>query len=68
MYVFLDQGSTHKFCNNSLIQSLGITGQSKKICLQTLADLIKGYDGIPCELEVGGQMDVWRKLQLPIKC
>ena len=53
-YVFLDQGSTHTFCDKTLIQSLRITGQSKKICLQTLAGLVEGYDGISCELEVSG--------------
>ena len=51
-YAFLDQGSTHTFCDKTLIQSLGITGRSEKICLQTLAGWVKGYDGISCELEV----------------
>ena len=53
-YAFLDQGSTHTFCDKPLIQSLGITGRSEKICLQTLAGSVKGYDGISCELEVSG--------------
>ena len=53
-YAFLDQGSTHTFCDKTLTQSLGITGRSKKICLQTLAGSVKGYDGISCELEVSG--------------
>ena len=54
MYAFLDQESTHTFCNKTLIQSLGITGCSEKICLQTLTGSVKGYDGISCELEVSG--------------
>ena len=50
----MDQGSTHTFCDKTLIQSLGITGRSEKICLQTLAGSVKGYDRISCELEVSG--------------
>ena len=50
----MDQGSTHTFCDKTLIQSLGITGRSEKICLQTLAGSVKGYDGISSELEVSG--------------
>ena len=53
-YAFLDQGSTHTFCDKTLIQSLGITGRSEKICLQTLAGSVKRYDGISSELEVSG--------------
>ena len=53
-YAFLDQGSSHTFCDKTLIRSLGITGQSEKICLQTLAGSIKGYDCISCKLEISG--------------
>ena len=53
-YAFLDQGSTHEFCDKTLIQSLGITSRSEKNCLQTLAGSVKEYDDISCELEVSG--------------
>ena len=36
-YAFLDQGSTHSFCDKKLVDALNITGTSNDIILQTLS-------------------------------
>ena len=50
-YAFLDQGSTHSFCNKKLIASLGISGTPDEIVLQTLTDS-KAHKGCTFSLSV----------------
>ena len=50
-YAFLDQGSTHSFCNKKLIDSLGISGTPDEIVLQTLTDS-KAHKGCTLSLSV----------------
>ena len=50
-YAFLDQGSTHLFCNKKLIDSLGISGTPDEIVLQTLTDS-KAHNGCTYSLSV----------------
>ena len=62
-YAFLDQGSTHSFCNKKLIASLGISGTPDEIVLQMLTDL-KAHKGCTFSLSVSS-LDGNESLVLP---
>ena len=51
-YAFLDQGSTHSFCANSLIQELGIEGTRKNLHLRTITGTADNYESMSCNLIV----------------
>ena len=50
-YAFLDQGSTHSFCDSKLVNALGITGTSEKVVLQTLTGS-KSHKSLSCSFTV----------------
>ena len=50
-YAFLDQGSSHSFCNQWLVDTLGISGTSEQLLLQTLTSA-KRHKGFTCSLTV----------------
>ena len=51
-YAFLDQGSSHTFCDDHLIEVLQVDGSQSKISLQTLNGLNKDQPPTVCELVV----------------
>ena len=51
-YAFLDQGSTHSFCDQKLIDALKISGPPEVIALQTLNNLSSTYISLTCCLKV----------------
>ena len=51
-YAFLDQGSTHSFCDQKLIEALKISGSPEVITLQTLNNSASTYVGLTCCLKV----------------
>ena len=51
-YAFLDQGSSHTFCDDHLIEVLQVDGSQSKISLQTLNGLTKDQPTKVCELVV----------------
>ena len=51
-YAFLDQGSSHTFCDDYLIEVLQVDGSQRKMSLQTLNGLTKDQPTRVCELVV----------------
>ena len=51
-YAFLDQGSSHTFCDDHLIKVLQVDGSQSKISLQTPNGLTKDQPTRVCELVV----------------
>ena len=51
-YAFLDQGLSHSFCNQILINALKISGPLDKINLQTLNNPIRSYQGMAFDLKI----------------
>ena len=51
-YAFLDQGSTHSFCDIGMVIELGITGSKQSISLQTLATSSKSHEGLSFDLNI----------------
>ena len=51
-YAFLDQGSTHSFCDDKLIRALGVSGQEKNMTLQTLCNPSVTCRGVTLSLDV----------------
>ena len=51
-YAFLDQGSSHTFCDDHLIEVLQVDGSQSKMSLQTLKGLTKDQPTRVCELVV----------------
>ena len=51
-YAFLDQGSTHTFCDRKLLKTLNISASPETINLQTLGHAISTYQGSTCSLHV----------------
>ena len=51
-YAFLDQRSTHSFCDIGIVNELGITGRKQSISLQTLATSNKSYEGLSFDLNI----------------
>ena len=51
-YAFLDQGSTHSFCDDKLIQALGVSGQVENMTLQTLCNPSVTCRGVTLSLDV----------------
>ena len=56
-YAFLDQGSTHSFCDKSLVEALDISGPYEHLNLKTILGTLKGYKATSCELTVSGLHD-----------
>ena len=50
-YAFLDQGSTHTFCDRKLIESLCVTKNTSKLRVQTLTS-VKELNGFSCSLKI----------------
>ena len=50
-YAFLDQGSTHSFCNQKLVKTLGIFGVPNELTLNTLTGS-KRHQGCAFSLSV----------------
>ena len=50
-YAFLDQGSTHTFCNQKLVKALGISGVPNELTLNTLTGS-KSHQGYAFSLSV----------------
>ena len=50
-YAFLDQGSTHTFCNQKLVKTLGISGIPNELTLNTLTGS-KSHQGCASSLSV----------------
>ena len=51
-YTFLDQGSTHSFCDDKLIRALGVSGQEENMTLQTLCNPSATCRGVTLSLDV----------------
>ena len=51
-YAFLDQGSTHSFCDDKLIRALGVSGQEENMTLQTLCNPSVTCRGVTLSLDV----------------
>ena len=51
-YAFLDQGSTHSFCDKKLVTTLGILGQRQDLKLQTLGNPASTHHGLTFSLNV----------------
>ena len=54
---FLDQGSTHSFCDIGIVNELEITGRKQSISLQTLATPSKSYEGLSFDLYISDLKD-----------
>ena len=63
-YAFLDQGSTHTFCDRKLRKTLNISGSPETINLQTLGRAISTYQGSTCSLHVSA-IDGEEAIELP---
>ena len=50
-YAFLDQGSTHTFCDTKLINALNVSGESENISVNTLND-VTTHSGVKCSLSI----------------
>ena len=50
-YAFLDQGSTHIFCDTKLINALNVSGESENISVNTLNGVTTHF-GIKCSLSI----------------
>ena len=51
-YAFLDQGSTHTFCDQNLIDFFDIHGSHESLSIQTLNGVSKDHSTISCKLRV----------------
>ena len=51
-YAFLDQGSTHTFCDENLVKTLNLSGPETSIQIKTINGSSKVYKSILCDLEV----------------
>ena len=51
-YTFLDQGSTHTFCDENLVKTLNLNGPETSIQIKTINGSYKVYKSILCDLEV----------------
>ena len=51
-YAFLDQGSSHSFCDQTLINALKISEPLENINLQTLKNPIRSYQGMAFDLKI----------------
>ena len=51
-YAFLDQGSTHTFCDKNLVKMLNFNGPETRIEIKTINGSSKVYKSILCNLEV----------------
>ena len=56
-YAFLDQGSTHSFCDTKLVQALGATGREENLTLQTLCNPAAKCRGVTLTLSVSSLND-----------
>jgi len=63
-YAFLDQGSSHTFCDSHLIDHLQIDGKYSKISLETLNGVMRDCQSKMCELVVS-DMDRQSSFILP---
>ena len=51
-YAFLNQGSTHTFCDENLVKTLNLNGPETSIQIKTINGSSKVYKSILCDLEV----------------
>ena len=51
-YAFLDQGSTHTFCDKSLVDFFEIEGSYEKLRIQTLNGITRNQHTVSCELAI----------------
>ena len=51
-YAFLDQGSTHTFCDQGLVNFFGISGTCEKLSIQTLNGVSRNLSTTSCTLSV----------------
>ena len=51
-YTSLDQGSTHMFCDQSLVNFFGISGSCKNLLIQTLNMVSRNLSTASCNLSV----------------
>ena len=51
-YAFLDQGSTHTFCDQNLIDLFNIHGSHESLSIQTLNGVFKDHSTVSCKLRV----------------
>ena len=51
-YAFLDQDSTHTFCDENLVKTLNLNGPKTSIQIKTINGSSKVYKSILCDLEV----------------
>ena len=51
-YAFLNQGSTHTFCDENLVKTLNLNGPKTSIRIKTINGYSKVYKSILCNLEV----------------
>ena len=51
-YAFLDQGSTHTFCDQSLVNFFGISGSCENLSIQTLNGVSRNLSTASCTLSV----------------
>ena len=51
-YAFLDQGSTHTFCDKNLVKTLNLNGPETSIQIKTINGSSKVYKSMLCDLEI----------------
>ena len=51
-YAFFDQGSTSSFCDQSLVEALGVTGTRESLQLKTITGSTKCYETLLCNLTI----------------
>ena len=51
-YAFLDQGSTHTFCDKNLVKTLNLNGPENSIQIKTINGSSKVYKSILFDLEI----------------
>ena len=51
-YAFLDQGSTSSFCDQSLVEALGVTGSRESLQLKAITGSTKCYETLLCNLTI----------------
>ena len=61
-YAFLDQGSTHTFCDKNLVKTLNLNSSETSIQIKTINGSSKVYKSILCNLEVSALNNVTRFL------
>ena len=49
IHTFLDQGSTHTFCDTKLINALNVSGESENISVNTLTG-VTNHSGVKCSI------------------